>query len=321
MSSFPQIASATDLAGLSAEDWFETLEDVVDQYGSYNFLGKGHAATQISVGPKLLVTFESAESVIARDRAANPVGFRHVQEDGWSHLGIFAEHDGWFRHPKIYAYFDRLIDDGYFEDFDEILFYGTDGGGYAAAAYSVAAPGARVLAIRPQATLDPQITGFDQRYRTHRRLDFHSRYGYAPTMIDAAAQAYIAFDPLQRLDAIHAALFTKPHVQSLRCTALGPRLERALDDLGVSVALRRLAMTGDLTPLAFARAQRARRTNVNYLRRMLRWTETAGKPRLAATVCKHALALGHTNVFAETLDALHASGHFAFGANEIRAAE
>ena len=321
MSHNPQITAASDLAGLTPEDWFERLEDVVDPHGSYNFLGKGHAATQIAAGPKLLVTFESAESIIARDKTAQPVGLAHIEQDGWSHLGIFAEQDGWFRHPKIFAYFDRLTDDGYFEEFDEILFYGADGGGYAATAYSVCAPGARVLAIRPQATLDPRVAGFDQRYRAHRRLDFQSRFGYGPEMIEAANKAYLAFDPLQRLDAIHAALYTKPHVQPLRCIALGQKLERALDGLGITQDMRRHAMHGTLTQLTFARLLRARRTNAAYLRRMLKWTETVDKPRLSATVCAHALACNIQPVFEDTLASLRKAGHLPFGEKEIKAAE
>ena len=321
MSRFSGIATASDLAGLSTDDWWEAYEDFVDPYGSYNFLGKGHAATQIPAGPKLLVTFESAQSIIARDPAALPVGFAHIAADDWSHLGIYAREDGWFRQAKVYDYFDRLIDDGYFESFDEVLFYGADGAAYAAATYSVAAPGARVLAIRPQATLDPRITGFDQRFRAHRRQDFHSRYGYAPAMIDGADKAYIAFDPLLRLDAVHAALFTKPHVQPLRCTAMGPRLDRALDQLGISADLRRHAMQGTLTPLTFARLMRARRDDPGYLRRLLKWLEAADKPRLAATVCAHVLTDGHRPLFADTLERLRRAGHQPLSAKKLKAAE
>ena len=208
MSSYPPIAQAADLAGLAPQDWFEALEDVVEEHGSYNFLGRNHTAGFIEAGRNLIVTFENAESVVATRSDATPVGFAHIPEDGWSHLGIFAKNNSWFRHPKVYAYFDRLIDDGFFEEFDNILFFGADGGGYAACAYSVAAPGSRVLAIRPQATLDPRVTGFDQRFKAERRQDFQGRYGFAPAMIDAAREVSIAFDPLQRLDAVHAALFT-----------------------------------------------------------------------------------------------------------------
>ncbi len=321
MSSNTPIASAADLAGLAPQDWFNALEDVVEEQGSYNFLGKGHTAAFIEAGPKLLVTFESAPSVVQRSSAALPVGFEHLTVDGWSHLGVFAKTDGWFRNPKIFAYFDRLIDDAFFDNFEEVLFYGADGGGYAACAYSVAAPGCRVLAIRPQATLDPRITGFDHRYKKDRRQSFTGRYGYAPEMIDGAAQVSIAFDPLQRLDAVHAALFTKPHMQMLRCPAMGLRLEKGLDSLGVTADLRRLAMDGALDRLSFAKLMRARRTHPGYLQRMLSWTEVAKRPKLSANVCAHAIRAGYRKGFTEKLDELQKAGHRPSRPIEIEAAE
>ncbi|MEL6641634.1 MAG: hypothetical protein AAFP98_10030 [Pseudomonadota bacterium] len=321
MSSYPPIAHAADLAGLDPQDWFAALEDVVEEHGSYNFLGKSHTAGFIEAGRNLLVTFESAEAVVATRHPAEPVGFAHIPTDGWSHLGVFSKENSWFRHEKVYAYFDRLIDDGFFDSFENILFFGADGGGYAACAYSVAAPGARVLAIRPQATLDPQVTGFDQRYRAHRRQNFQGRYGFAPAMIDAAQEVSIAFDPLQRLDAVHAALFTKPHVHALRCTAMGQKLDKGLEALGISADLRRAAMAGRLDALTFASLMRARRTNAAYLRRMLTWTESAKKPRLAATVCAHAIRSGFIPVFEDKLKELEGQGHKPFRPLTIRAAE
>jgi hypothetical protein len=59
----------------------------------------------------------------------------------------------------------------------------------------VAAPGARVLAFRPLATLDPAVAGWDDRFPQARRRDWTSRYGFAPAMLDAAAGAAILHDP------------------------------------------------------------------------------------------------------------------------------
>jgi hypothetical protein len=50
---------------------------------------------------------------------------------------------------------------GFFDDFDQVVFYGAGQCGYAAAAFSVATPGATVVAIQPQATLDPRVTEWD----------------------------------------------------------------------------------------------------------------------------------------------------------------
>jgi len=150
---------------------------------------------------------------------------------------------------------DVAEDLGYY-DFDDVLFYGADHGAYAATAYCVAAPGCRVLSLRPQATLDPRITGFDTRYRKFRRLDFNSRYGYAPEMIDAVDRAYIAYDPYRAVDAMHAALFTKRNMLPLRCNRLGEHIEIAFDALEIAEPVMRGAMDGSLDPRRFAQLMR-----------------------------------------------------------------
>jgi hypothetical protein len=43
------------------------------------------------------------------------------------------------------------VDDGFFDEFEQVIFYGSGSSGYAAAAFSVAAPGATVIAVQPQA--------------------------------------------------------------------------------------------------------------------------------------------------------------------------
>ena len=52
------------------------------------------------------------------------IGWEFVRRHGWSHLCLISDGDTWFRDRKIWGYFDRLIDDGFFEDFDQVIFYG-----------------------------------------------------------------------------------------------------------------------------------------------------------------------------------------------------
>ena len=222
----------------------------------------------MDAGTNLLVTFEDAEYIRKFNNGSAPRGFHYAQQEGWSHLAIIAKSESWFRDPAIYQYFDLLIDDGFFEDFDNVLFYGTHGGAYAAAAYSVAAPGYTVLALRPQATLDPRIAGWDTRYIAQRRHDFTHRFGYAPDMIDAVNHAYIVFDPLQRFDAMHAGMFTRSNVTALRCTGLGNRLDLALDAMEVHNDLIKGAMFNTLDLDMFNKAMRKRRDNPTYLRNL-----------------------------------------------------
>ena len=64
--------------------------------------------------PILLVTFETVATLRATSPNSHPFGWELFKENGWSHLSIISDGDTWFRDPKVYAYFDRLVDDGFF---------------------------------------------------------------------------------------------------------------------------------------------------------------------------------------------------------------
>ena len=286
-----------ELNGLDADDWFERVDAISGEHVYFERLGKNQVAALLDAGTNLLVTFEDAEYIRKFNNGSAPRGFHYAQQEGWSHLAIIAKSESWFRDPAIYQYFDLLIDDGFFEDFDNVLFYGA----YAAAAYSVAAPGFTVLALRPPATLDPRIAGWDTRYIAQRRHDFTHRFGYAPDMIDAVNHAYIVVDPLQRFDAMHAALFTKPNVTMLRVMGLNGRLDVMFDTLGGLDDMIRAAMAGELTPQRFIQALAARKTFAPYLRNLVRRARDSGHARLAAVVCRTVLDDGHDAFFIRQL--------------------
>ncbi|NAZ35589.1 hypothetical protein [Rubellimicrobium sp. CFH 75288] len=289
-----------DLSDLSEEDWLARLDSLGDEHGYFERLGPHHAALFIDAGRTLLVTFETVEGA-RRAPGAAPRGLEHVTRNGWSLLAVFSHGETWFRDPAVWGTFDRLTDDGFFEDFDRVLFTGAGPAGYAAAAFSVAAPGARVLALRPYATLDPSVAGWDRRHLRDRRRDFTSRYGYAPEMIDAADRVFVLHDPNYAPDAMHAALFHKAHVLTFRCPLAGVRIEAMLDQMGVTPQLVDLAMEGRLDRLAFARLWRARRAHLPYLRGLLKRLEADGRRRLAARVCRHGLATRDRPLFERKL--------------------
>jgi hypothetical protein len=289
-----------DLADLAPADWLSALDDLGEEHGYFQHLGPSHHALFIDAGPSLLVTFESLEAA-RRNPGAAPRGLDFVTRNGWSLLAFLSDGDTWFRDPAVYGTFDRLVDDGFFEEFANVLFLGEGACGYAACAYSVAAPGARVLALRPQATLDPEVAGWDRRYLSARRRDFRSRYGFAPDMLDGASQAHVLYDPQHTPDAIHAALFRRTNVALLPCAHTGARLESLLDVMQVTAPLVDSAMTGDLDRASFARLWRARRGNPAYLRNLLRRAEQAGRPALAAKVARHGCTTRDVNWFTRKL--------------------
>jgi len=296
-----------NLAELEKGKWFETLENLSDETGYFEPLGDKHSVAFFDEGKTLLVSFENVDTVLSRPDA-RPMAYHLIAEHGWSALTLFSEGDTWFRDPRVIGYFDRLVDDGFFEDFDNVVFYGEGSCGYAAAAYSVAAPGAKVVALRPQATLDARIANWDARYKHMRKVDFSHRYGYAPDMIDAAHTAYIFFDPEVTQDSMHAALFTKPNVTKLRMRHLGYHLEKHLLQMSILPEMIREAGEGVLDEDVFYRAYRIRRRYLPYLRNMLRRLESTERDRLTALFCRSVIRRANRPLFRKRLDELLAKG-------------
>ncbi|WP_299597300.1 phosphoadenosine phosphosulfate reductase [uncultured Tateyamaria sp.] len=264
-----EIPFEPDLADLPKAEWLSRLMQAAEDQGFFKPLGRKHFAAHIRRGDTLVVTFESVQGMRALSERAEPLGWSMVRDNDWSHLCIASDGDTWFRDRHVIGLFDQLVDDGFFDDFETVLFYGAGPCGYAAAAYSVAAPGAQVLLIQPQATLDPRVTEWDDRFIEMRRTDFTSRYGYAPDMLDACAQAYVLYDPVERLDAMHAALFTRAGVTQYRLRNMGDTIQSDLMAMNVLPDLLEMAAEGTLDDLQFAKIYRARRTYPGYLRRVL----------------------------------------------------
>ncbi|WP_050930526.1 hypothetical protein [Aestuariivita boseongensis] len=278
------------LAGLEKGPWKEALARVAEECGMFQPLGDRHFATFVEEKNTLLVTFETVDGIRTLSENAQPLGFDLIRALGWSHLCVISDGDTWFRDPMIYGFFDRLIDDGFFEGFDNVVFYGAGPCGYAAAAFSVAAPGSTVIAIQPQATLDPRMTEWDDRFIEMRRISFTDRYGYAPDMLDAAAQAYVLYDPYQQLDAMHAALFRRKNVTRLRLPLMGGALQTSLIQMQIIYRLIAQAGQGKLTEHSFYKMYRARRDNRAYLRNIMGHLNTTNRDELNMILCKHVLS-------------------------------
>ena len=291
--------------------WMQALEQVAEEAGYFERLGERHFAAFCDAGTSLLVTFETTGGIGSLHEDARPLGWHLVERTGWSHLLIACKEDTWFRAETIYRYIDRLIDDGFFEDFEEVVFYGAGPCGYAAAAYSVAAPGARVLAIQPQATLDPRIAVWDDRFTDMRRTDFTSRYGYAPDMLEAADKAFVIYDQTEELDAMHAALFTRPNVTKLRMRLAGDALQTDLLAMGTLIPLIEALMRDELDEARFARLWRARRDYPPYLRNVLAALDVDNRLELVRALCRNVLARMKAPRFARRLERLERLDHDA----------
>lgn len=301
------IVSPDDRAATTPQELLDALKAEHGADGFQRQLDHRHSATLIARGPRLLVTFERVQDTLEGSETGMPVALDFAEDKNWSALHFTADDDSWFRSAAIYSFFDDLVDDGFFETFDRVAFYGAGMGGYAAAAFSVAAPGAQVLAVAPQATLDRDRAGWDDRFPRARRLDFTDRYGYAPEMLEAAGAAFVLFDPHERLDAVHASLFRSGNVTLLRCPHLGGRIARSLREMDLLHRVIEEAAAGTLTPQGFYRHLRRRRDHARYLRNLLFHLDDHQRPWLTALLCAHVLARRDAPAFRRRLDAARAA--------------
>jgi len=292
------------LKSLTTSEWFEQAGEIVEDRGDIERLGGKHIALRREGSSTLLVTFETLQGIEMLSPQAHPLGWHFADAHGWSQLTMISDGDTWFRDETLYAYFDRMVDDGYFDGFEHVMFYGAGPCGYAAAAFSVVAPGARVLVLQPQATLDAGIAGWDARFTEKRRLNFTDRYGYAPDMLEAANRAYIVFDPDEREDAMHAALFTRPNVTRLALRHMGSAIQTDLLRMEILNELIEAAARGRLSPARFARLARARRDHLPYLRRLLSKLELEGRTGLIRLLCRNVNARMRAPRFAKRLKLL-----------------
>lgn len=108
---------------LAPPDWQRAMLVTAEGDGDFLPLANRHYAFFAEEQPVLLVTFMDAAAV--RERADNlPEHFALAKSRGWSLPTIPAEGETWWRDPAVLAYFDRLADDGFLEDFDRVVFYG-----------------------------------------------------------------------------------------------------------------------------------------------------------------------------------------------------
>lgn len=303
-------AFAFELDGLDRSAWIEQVEAVAEDHGYCEPVGSDHTAYFIDAGRNLLVSFEGVAGVRKHNDDAAPLGWQFVQSHGWSSLTLMSDAEvDWFRAPAVIGFFDRMIDDGFFDDFDRVLFYGAGAAGYAAAAFSVAAPDAQVLLIQPQATLDPARSRWDRRFPETRRLDFSTRFGYAPMMVETADRVSVIHDPSVIEDAMHAQLFDGVNTTHLTCPYIGPKADAAFTSMDILPELIEQSMDGTLTQHSYAHLWRARQTHLPYLRTLFhRLDAEETHPRLLARLCRKMSAGGKRPLFAKKLAELEAEG-------------
>lgn len=274
-----------------APGWGAIARDLMGPDGFFSENG-AHSFLFIPRGDTLVVTFDNLDIVLDKRADRRPWGFSFIEKQGWSMLGVMAGGWTWYRDPWVAAEFDRLAAEGFFARFARVVFYGASMGGYAAAAFAAACPGAEVVAISPQSTLDKAVVPWETRYKVAWGRDFSGPYGDAAQASRAARRVTILYDPFEPLDAAHVARFQGAQVMRLRGPLLGHRLGSSLSQMGVLSPIILGALDGTLTEAAFYRLLRARRDSPRYQRELFQRALARGHVGLARKLGRWILARG-----------------------------
>lgn len=271
--------------------WAEIARELAGPTGFYTDNG-AHSFLYIPRGRTLVVTFDNLDIAMNKREERRPWGFQFIEKQGWSMLGVMAGGWTWYRDQWVADEFDRLAAEGFFAQFERVVFYGASMGGYAACAFSAACPGADVVAISPQSTLDKMLVPWETRYHTAWDRDWSGKYGDAAEASGAARRVSILFDPYEPLDAGHVARFTGENVVKLRAPLLGHRLGSSLHQMGILNPIILAALDGSLTEGGFYRRLRARRDFPRYQRELFKRAVERGHPELARQLGNWVLARG-----------------------------
>lgn len=268
---------------------FDEIRGFVKRAGGFVWEGGDNALMFAPKSRRLVVTFDNL-SVVKTDEQRWPWGFDVLSEKmGCSVLGVMAVQRNWFRNEFVHDAFETLRDSGFFEQFDEVLFYGASMGGFGALVYSACAPNANVLAVAPQSTLDRKILPDDDRWGWTRKLDWNGRFNDAAKMHAHKGNVFVIADPYFQPDFDQVSRIPADGMTWLRTPFMGHQLPNAFVRMGVMKQILFAAADGTLSKPMFYDLFRKRRDLDRYQHDILMEAEKRGKTRLAITVCEYTL--------------------------------
>ena len=287
------------------DDWPAIARDLAGSDGFYRE-SLTHSFLFMQRSDTLVVTFDNLDIAMEKREDRRPWGFSFIEKQGWSMLGVMANGWTWYRDPWVCQQFDDLRDSGFFKQFKRVVFYGASMGGYAACAFVAACPGADVVAISPQSTLDKALVPWETRYSAAWGRDYSGPYGDAAVVSAAAGRVTLLYDPYEPLDAGHVARFDGANVMKLRTPLMGHRLGSSLHQMGVLSTITLGALNGTLTELEFYQIIRARKTFQRYQRELFKRALAKGRTGLARKLGRWVLTRGKNRYIRKEMKLLQA---------------
>ncbi len=208
---------------------------------------------------RLLVTFDNLSNVGDSSVEREPWAFKYAQDVNISHLGVMAHVSDWYRDAELIERMQKLAADGFFDGYDRVIFAGVSMGGYAAIAFASLVPGAHVISVNPQSTLDPDLVPWETRYENGQRQDWTLPLPDASRLTAGLGPVNIFYDPYHTLDQQHVDRFQGDNIRVFSCWFSNHKTAVFLRKIDALKPVMGHCIFDELTPSAFYRLYRARR--------------------------------------------------------------
>jgi hypothetical protein len=255
------------IAGQGANLWFEPGSDV------------------------LIITFDNL-ATIDEGFPRLPWMYRRLQPLGYAVLGVQSHAKDWFRRPAAPQMLQDLTAQGFFDGFSRIVMLGASMGGFAALNFAALVPGARVIALSAQSTMNPDIAPFEARFPCAVRKSNWTDPDFLDAAQATAPYAALLFDPFTPEDRQHAARLSGRHVQKVHLGHATHEAVRVVIKSGALPALIAEVVAGDDVGAAFWAAYRGRKAVPKWQRALLAAALARGHPRLAQRAADQILRMG-----------------------------
>ncbi len=243
---------------------------------------------------QLVVSFDD-HRIVRTDGQRLPADMELLSSGlGRSVLGIMAKQRNWFRHDFVHRTMEQLAAEGFFGRFRNVLLMGGTMGGFASLVYSQLVPGARVLALAPQSTLDRDRVPEDNRWGWTARRDWSGRFGDAKGVTAAAASLTVIADLYSPLERLHVSRLEGDNIRVLNAPFMGGNVVTHLRDLGALETVIRGSTDGSLDAATLRAALKGRHELPRYHVDLAAAAEARGRPDLVRRVCMAALR-GNSN--------------------------
>lgn len=260
------------------------LDDIRPGASGEGFLEKNLRNSLLFVkrpSDRLLITFDNLSNVGDESPEREPWAFKFASDEGLSHLGVMAHVSDWYRDEALINRFTSLARDGFFDGYERVVLAGVSMGGYAALAFSSLIPGAHVIAINPQSTLNPDLVPWETRYENGQRQDWTLPLADAADLTATAGRVNIFYDPYHALDQKHVDRFSGDNIHIYKCWFSSHKTAVFLRKIDALKTVMRHAIFDELDEAEFYRLYRNRRNLPWYRGSVSGYFRETGREELA----------------------------------------